>query len=100
MRWLEKQKYQYFVAIVFANFRGKSSIHLYQMYHKLGSCYIKLKEYKEGVEQLKLAFHHLKSANLEEKPKQNFQKVILESVRKFSKKTDQPEPPLIKTYEV
>ena len=70
------------------------------MYHKLGSCYIKLKEYKEGVEQLKLAFHHLKSANLEEKPKQNFQKVILESVRKFSKKTDQPEPPLIKTYEV
>lgn len=81
-------------------YRGKSAIHLYQMYHKMGQCFIKLKEYKQGVIQLKLAFHHLKSANLEDKAKQNFQKAILESVKKFSKKLDMPDPPLVKTYEV
>jgi len=81
-------------------YRGKSSIHLYQMYHKLGQCFIKEREYKEGVVQLKVAFHHLKSTNLEEKQKQNFQKAILESIKKFSKKLDQPEHPLTKTYSV
>ena len=76
-------------------FLRTNGIDLYKIYHKLGQCFIKTKQYKRGVENLKLALHHIKTTNIDEKVKNDFSNILVDSIKKFVKREDNFEDKII-----
>ena len=65
---------------------------LYQIFHKLGQCQVKLKKYRESVASLIYARKHLTSASISQDDRIKFDTILKESIKKISKRITESEP--------
>jgi hypothetical protein len=59
---------------------------MYQIYHKLAQCQLKLKKRKESVDSLQCARKYLSTADLELQNKIKFDKILIDSIKKISQR--------------
>ena len=62
------------------------STKMYQIYHKLAQCQLKLKKRRESVVSLEAARNHLVTANVSFNDKVKFDTVLKDSIKKISKR--------------
>ena len=59
---------------------------MYQIFHKLGQCQVKLKKHRESVASLIYARKHLTSASISHNDRMKFDTILKDSIKKISKR--------------
>ncbi|XP_023343895.1 SET and MYND domain-containing protein 4 [Eurytemora carolleeae] len=70
------------------NFCGRDE---YKLHHKISQCYVKTKQYTLALEHLNIALERIKKEKLSEKQKQDYSRILEESRKKISKRSDKPD---------
>jgi len=77
-----------FTEAIQCGFKGKEE---YKLHHKTSQCYLKQKKYSKAREHLSAAVESLKKAKLSEKQKNEYKRILQESLQKISNKKDKPQ---------
>ena len=61
----------------------------YRLHHKIGQCFVKLKQYKSATKSFTSALDNLNTSDVDEKIRVQFNKILKECIKKFSVKSDE-----------
>ena len=68
----------------------------YKLHHKIGQCYVKMKQYQAATKSFNAALDGLKSSDVDQKIRTQFTKILKECIAKFSVKPDEQSPKMSK----